>query len=386
MKDTTHHYQSSVPYDWNTRKKYIDLPFTEKEYAGRIAKVEKEMEKDGIDALLVFGRMHECGDLVYLSNFIPFGKAAMVIRRGAEPAIVTDAILHGEPINSYSWMTWVKDFRPVHHDHSEFALEIADLTKEKTKVGVVGLDQIPVPLFEKIRSHAKDVVDFWLPFTQIKSIRSDAEISLLRELGRITSDGMRSAVELISEGKTEQEVVSVANKKMFEEGAHDLAFSTIVNSGPKSGVKHSYPTSRKIARGDMVYLDMGASKYGYNCDMSRTVVVGGANEEQKHVLDVILNGYETLTKMMKEGRKTSEFLSKATELENDSGLKEKYKDRIFLGLGVHHAIATSMAEFPTQGFPDTTLKKNMSFAFEPMAHILDFGTAVVEWNEIRKID
>ena len=71
MKDTMHHYQSSVPYDWDTRRKYIDLPFTEKEYAERIAKVEKEMEKDGIDALLVFGRMHECGDLVYLSNFIP---------------------------------------------------------------------------------------------------------------------------------------------------------------------------------------------------------------------------------------------------------------------------------------------------------------------------
>ena len=33
---------------------------------------------------------------------------------------------------------------------------------------------------------------------------------------------------------------------------------------------------------------------------------------------------------------------------------------------------------PSLGLPDVTLEKNMSFAFEPMAHILDFGTAVIE--------
>ena len=45
-------------------------------------------------------------------------------------------------------------------------------------------------------------------------------------------------------------------------------------------------------KGDLIYLDMGAMKFGYQCDMSRSVVVGGANEEQKHVLDVILNAYQ----------------------------------------------------------------------------------------------
>ena len=56
-----------------------------------------------------------------------------------------------------------------------------------------------------------------------------------------------------------------------------------------------------MARGDMVYLDMGAVKYGYQSDMSRTVVVGGANPEQREVLDVIENAYDTLTGMMRPG-------------------------------------------------------------------------------------
>ena len=57
---------------------------------------------------------------------------------------------------------------------------------------------------------------------------------------------------------------------------------------------------------------------------------------------------------------------------------EKYRGRIFLGLAIHHAVGTSFAEFPTLGFPETILRENMTFAFEPMAHILDFGTAVIE--------
>ena len=55
----------------------------------------------------------------------------------------------------------------------------------------------------------------------------------------------------------------------------------------------------------MVYLDMGAVKFGYQSDMSRTVVIGGANPEQRQVLDVIENAFDTLTGMMKPGVRTS---------------------------------------------------------------------------------
>jgi Xaa-Pro aminopeptidase len=71
-------------------------------------------------------------------------------------------------------------------------------------------------------------------------------------------------------------------------------------------------------------------------------------------------------------------MAKAEEIAGRSGLRERYEGRIYLGLYVHHAIATSFFEIPSLGLPDTVLRKNMTFAFEPMAHILDFGTAVIE--------
>ncbi len=341
------------------------------------------MEKQGIDDLLVFGNTHERGDLTYLSNFYPFGRAALILRsKGKDPVIITDGILHGEPINSYAWTTWIKDFRPVHRDPSEFAGAISNVMKEDQakRIGIVGMDNIPMTIADNLRNVLKGakLQDFWGPFTMVKSVRSRNEISLLKQVGKITAGGMRQAVESMKEGMTEHEIVATANNAMFELGAHELFFPTIVNSGPRGGIKHSYPTNRKIRRGDLVYLDMGASRYGYNSDMSRSVVIGGADSEQKVVLDVILDGYKKLTAAMKPGVNSDKISEKAEKLELESGLNQKYKGRIFLGLAVHHAVGTSIAEFPTLGFPGIILKENMTFAFEPMAHILDFGTAVIE--------
>ena len=176
----------------------------------------------------------------------------------------------------------------------------------------------------------------------------------------------------------ESEIAAIANEAMLREGAHDRSFPTIVNAGPRSGLKHSYPTSRKLRRGDMVYLDMGAVKYGYQSDMSRTVVIGGANDVQREVLDVVEEAFTSLTRIMRPGVRTSRILAKGEEIARSSGLREKYRGRIYLGLAVHHALATSFFEIPSLGLPEATLRKNMSFAFEPMAHILDFGTAVIE--------
>jgi len=339
------------------------------------------MDEKGVGALLIFGDAGDPGDILYLTNFLPFGRAAVLVPLQEAPQIITDAVLHGEPINSYAWMTWVQEFTAVHHSAEEFAEAISRsiLKLGARKVGLVGRDKLPMSIWEALAPRVKAMcVDFWFEYTSVKSIRSPREVALLRDVGKITAHAMQAAVEAISAGKTESEIAAIANYTIASEGGHGGGFPTIVNSGPKSGLKHSYPTKRKIRRGEMVYLDMGAVKFGYQSDMSRTVVLGGANTEQRQVLDVIETAFDTLTGMMKPGVRTSSLVMRAEELADGSGLKEKYRGRIYLGLMVHHAIATSFFEIPSLGLPDTRLMKNMSFAFEPMAHILDFGTAVIE--------
>jgi len=376
-----HEYPSRIPYDWETRKKYLDLPFPITEYQERIKKVQKLMDEKQIDSVLMFGDSGNPSDLVYFANFIPFGRAAIVIIKNKSPTIITDAILHGEPINSHAWMTWLEDFRPVNRGTLEIARAIVQILEESNtrSVGVSGLSDIPSALYEKIKSKRINLLDISLEISLIKSVKSDREVELLKELGKITVYAMQAAIENIGVGKKENEIAGAVNKVMLEQGAHDRAFLSIVNSGAKAGLKHSYPTNRKIIQGDMVYIDIGAMKFGYMTDMSRTVVVGKANQEQKEILDVIYNGYMTLVNKLKPGLSDKKFIELAKQLEQEAQyVVKKYPKRIFLGLSVHHPIGTTLFGFPSNEFSDINFQENMCFAFEPMAHILDFGTAVIE--------
>ena len=123
------------------------------------------MEEAGLDALLVFGNAGDPGDLVYLSNFIPFGRQpSWSSRSTGSRTIVTDAVLHGEPINSYAWMTWVEDFRRrpsltegVRRRH----LEVPPEGQERRRVGLVGRDNSRCRSGRSWRARARvDWVDF----------------------------------------------------------------------------------------------------------------------------------------------------------------------------------------------------------------------------------
>src|SRR5579884_4304827 len=61
-------YLSQVPYDWETRKKYLDLPFPISEYQSRLSRIRSLMAKNDLDSLIIFGDSRDPGDLIYLSD------------------------------------------------------------------------------------------------------------------------------------------------------------------------------------------------------------------------------------------------------------------------------------------------------------------------------
>ena len=54
-------------------------------------------------------------------------------------------------------------------------------------------------------------------------------------------------------------------------GSAELPFAPIVASGPNGALPHATLTDRPIAAGDLITLDWGAAKNGYNADLTRKV-------------------------------------------------------------------------------------------------------------------
>lgn len=368
------------PFDIASRKKWFNrltLPFSIEEYEGRVASVQKRIKSDGLDGLIVHGDKNENGYIRWLSNFAPlYGSTYIVIPSDGEIALLSDSVLHGEPMHSHWWTTWIPDIRPTKHNLESLIEGLSGVLGEKhllgvdSKLGWVGDYGFPLDTLQSETS--KRLQNYNEEFLELKAIKSPREVAMLRKAHKITSDAMCEGCTAIKEGVTENKIAGILNGTMMNEGAHDLAFFTMVVSGPRSSLKHAYPTERKMKRGDMVYIDMGASYHGYVSDMSRTLTVGPPSTRQRAILDEAFDIHKATVKMMKPGASCADIADRAYELARQANME---KDSYVGG----HGLGTTLFDLPVI-LPKVTTKlaKNMIFAYEPMIVPMDLGTAVVE--------
>ena len=75
---------------------------------------------------------------------------------------------------------------------------------------------------------------------------------------------------------------------MKKKGAQCPAFETIAVSGKKSSMPHGVPESIVLTENSFLTMDFGAKYNGYCSDMTRTVVLGKADDEMKRVYNTVL--------------------------------------------------------------------------------------------------
>ncbi len=122
---------------------------------------------------------------------------------------------------------------------------------------------------------------------EIRWIKSDEEIRLIQKACTIADKGMKTAIDALKPGITELEVSAIAESEMISLGSDELKHRTIIASGPRTGLIHPFATQKKIAKGELVAIDLGAVYQGYCSDIARTAFMGKPTEEAKM-------SYETL--------------------------------------------------------------------------------------------
>lgn len=118
---------------------------------------------------------------------------------------------------------------------------------------------------------------------ELRMVKDESEIGRLEVACAITAQAMLDIAEEIGPGWTEIAVARRLEQRFGELGADDRAFATIVAGGEHSAKPHHRPTARPLAVGDLVVVDAGALVDGYHADMTRTFVVGAAEDWQREV-------------------------------------------------------------------------------------------------------
>jgi Xaa-Pro aminopeptidase len=380
-------YRAKVPYGPEDRRAWTVLPFPRSEYERRLAEVRDRLQSYRLGALLAFASNSDPGQARYLANFEAGpGETFVVVPLAGAPMLTTNWLMHGEPMHTSIWTTWLDDVRPAERAGfssapettvaGQVAEKLHELGLQRERIGVAGNAILPHGVLTELRERLPNaaLVPADTLLLDVRSRKSPLEIDVMRRAARISGRMHEAAIETIAPGVSERAVAAKAHGVAFAEGADELAFASAVAGGPRAGLKHCAPTDRVFETGDMVFLDMGAVRDGYCADVSRCLVVGPPSAEQRRFLETGLAMFEAVLAKAAPGVRVQDLIAIARGIAERAGFADDYMPK-----GFGHGLGCSLFEQPSlRAISEAVLDPGNVFALEPMLVRSGFGTAVVE--------
>lgn len=134
----------------------------------------------------------------------------------------------------------------------------------------------------------------------IRQIKSADEIAKMQKAQDITDAALASLLKVITPQMTELDVAVELEYAMRKGGADSFAFETIAVSGDASALPHGTPRNVKLKPGFLT-MDFGAKYEGYCADMTRTIVIGKADDEIKKLYNTVLKAQTEALNYLREG-------------------------------------------------------------------------------------
>ena len=376
-----------IPFDWEERKNWLELPMPVAEFEGRIARLQAAMGRERLDALVVYGGLNDQHNVRYLTNFKTWwGDAIAVVPAAGEPILVTNSIFHGEPMHSNVQTVWLRDLRITPHPHStkdpkNVADMAADVLREKGvaagTIGLVGHLTIPAYLDRQLaqRLGAATVKPATHLLKALRKNKSAEEVRILREAARIATAGFMAALDAVRVGVTEAELAGAAARACLAEGAEDLNYGIMCSAGSRSCLKNVYPIRKPLREGELFVIDVGIKYHGYQTDLSRNKVVGEPDPLVRRMLDCCLEQHLAVIEAIGPGVPIFELQKIMLGVAQKWDLVEYDYTTVAFG----HGYGLDIVEEPYLYWGNTQkLEVGMTFYVEPMVIKHGLGTVCLE--------
>jgi Xaa-Pro aminopeptidase len=215
----------------------------------------------------------------------------VLLTRGGEP-IVWDfgsAAKHHQlyspwirPENSRAGMLGLRG--AVAPDAGLVTRAVAEIQSELASAGVAGLplgvDIAETPMLLELHRVGIDVRDAQQVMLDARLIKSADEIALLSTAAAMVDGVYQDIAEALKPGVRENEIVGLANKRLYEMGSDDVEAINAVSGERCNPHPHNF-SDRLIRPGDQAYFDIIQSFNGYRTCYYRTFAVGRSSQAQR---------------------------------------------------------------------------------------------------------
>ena len=203
-------------------------------------------------------------------------------------------------------------------------------------------------------------------------IKSDRDIELMRQAGRIAAGARTVARQMIEPGVTTKAI----NKEVFNFIRKSGAEPTFLGYAgyPASAcisvndqVIHGIPGTRKIREGDIVSVDVGATFKGFVGDCAGTFPCGQCSDEALRLIAVTRQSFYEGMKYARHGYRVSD-VSAAIQNYVEANGYSVVRDYVGHGVGAKMHEDPEVPNYVQHGHGSPRLLKGMTIAVEPMVN------------------
>jgi Xaa-Pro aminopeptidase len=300
-------------------------------------------------------------NIYYLTGF-ESSNAALLVRPEGEATLFTD-FRYGEA---------AKDVPDVDLQITKRSL-LADVGSRLTGRVQFEADVLPYLEWERLGSDGLELVPTDGIVAAVRAVKEAEEVAKLQRAARIADRGLEALTAETWVGRTEREVAWRLRELLHAHGADELAFDSIVASGPNGALPHAHPTDWIIDRGTLVTVDWGVRVDGYCSDCTRTFSTGGLPPRLREIYDLTLEAQQRAVANIKAGMTGVEADAVARDPITDAGYGGNF------GHGLGHGIGLMVHEAPRLSTESTdVLESGHAVTIEPGIYLPGVGGVRIE--------
>ncbi|RLE15198.1 hypothetical protein DRI96_00310 [Candidatus Aerophobetes bacterium] len=357
----------------------------EDEFRQRLEKAREGVNRRGLDALLVHSNEVEFANVRYLSDYWPaFESAGVLIPKEGEAILIIgpESETYARDRSKISKIRKILEYRESAEPEypgvimSTFEEIFRESVSEGVKkLGIAGYSIMPLSIYEAIRRAIPDaeIIRADDILVQMRIKKSPNEIMLLKEASRISEIALGEVLKAIHPGVTELQMVGVAQKAMYENGAEYEAHPQYVFSGKGTTHAVSRPSYRVLKEGEMIQLGIGARVGGYSASIGRPLCLGKMPSEMRKLVQAGLDAHLRTMDWMKAGVPAREVAKKFYDYLTDKGFGKNILYGPCHGLGMME-VEKPWIELDSQ----YVLEENMTFQVDTFLYTKDYG---LRWED-----
>jgi len=357
----------SVPDAIRALKPMTDgiVPITADERRARIAKAQKLMAEQKIDAIFMEGTASSFyfADMRWGQSERTFG---LVIPAKGDLAYVCPKFEEDRARELIKFGTEVRTWEEDESPYKIIAGIVRDRGVQHRRIGME--ERVRFFIADGVRKEATgfEIVDATPVTAGCRIYKSKTEIALMQRANDVTIEAYRAAFKTMRAGMTQGELSSNISAAFRALG---FTGSASVQVGKWSALPHGSITPQRIQEGDVVMVDGGTSCEGYASDITRTTVFGKASQRQIDVWNKELEAQTAAFKAMKLGATCESVDAAARAVIVKAGFGPEYKvpglpHRTGHGIGLEGHEWTNFVKGNK-----TPLAPGMCFSDEPMIAI-----------------